>query len=175
MQQAESLSIPLTTLEETPELDLTIDGADEIDDALCLIKGAGGALLREKIVASASLRYLIIADRSKHVRTLGAFPLPVEVDRFGLEVTRRQVEKACAAAGSPGEAKLRRNAQGEPFVSDGGHLILDCSLGRIADAPALGTLLNAIPGVVEHGIFASMCDRAFLASPDGVALLSRNP
>ena len=173
MRQAEGLFIPLTTLDETPELDLTVDGADEIDDALCLIKGAGGALLREKIVASASRRYIIIADETKHVRRLGRFPLPVEVDTFGLETTRRQVEKACSDAGSPGSAMLRRTADGKPFVSDGGHVILDCDLHEIADALRLGAALNAIPGVVEHGIFASLCDVAFLAGGGGVALLKR--
>lgn len=169
-RQAEALAIPLTTLDETPELDLTIDGADEIDDRLTLIKGGGGALLREKIVASASRRMIVIADRSKHVARLGRFPLPVEVNRFGLEATRRAVEAVCARAGAPGKALLRLK-DGEPFETDGGHLILDCALGAIADAPALGSALNAIPGVVEHGIFASLCTRAYLAGPDGVALL----
>ena len=173
MRQAAALSIPLTTLDETPELDLTVDGADEIDDALCLIKGRGGALLREKIVAFASRRYLVIADASKHVTRLGRFPLPVEVDAFGLESTRRQVEAACAEAGCPGRPTLRRMDGDEVYVTDGGHYILDCASGEIADASALGSALNNIPGVVEHGIFASLCDGAFLASLDGVALLTR--
>ena len=174
MKQAASLDIPLTTLDETPELDLTVDGADELDDDLCLIKGGGGALLREKIVASASKHYIIIADSSKHVSRLGRFPLPVEVNLFGLEATRIQIEAACAALGCPGSARLRRNGDGRAFITDGGHHILDCALGAIPEPERLGLALNAIPGVVEHGIFASLCDTAFIARHDGVALLKRN-
>ena len=173
MKQAAALAIPLTTLDETPELDLTIDGADEIDDDLCLIKGGGGALLREKIVAAASKRYIIIADSSKHVRQLGRFPLPVEVNAFGLESTRIQIERVCERHGAPGTARLRRSGDGKIFISDGGHHILDCALGAIPDAVLLGTALNGIPGVVEHGIFAHLCDLALIARPDGVALLKR--
>lgn len=174
MKQAASLGIPLTTLDETPELDLAVDGADELDDELTLIKGGGGALLREKIVASASSRFIVIADSSKHVARLGRFPLPVEVNIFGLESTRIKVEAVCEANGCPGSARLRRLADGKPFVTDGGHHILDCALGAIPDAGRLGIALNGIAGVVEHGIFASLCDAAFIARPDGVALLKRN-
>ena len=143
------LGVALTTLDETPELDLTIDGADEIDAELSLIKGGGGALLREKIVAAASSRMIAIADRSKLVDVLGRFPLPVEVNRFGLEATR-----------------------GEPFVTDGGHLILDASFGRIPDTRALSDALHAIPGVVEHGLFLGLADTAIVAGDVGVETIS---
>ncbi len=123
--------MPLTTLDETPELDMTVDGADEIGPDLTLIKGGGGALLREKIVAAASARMVVIADESKWVPALGRFPLPVEVMPFGLAATRRAVEAAAAAAGCPGEAVLRRGKDGHAFVTDGGHWILDARLGRI--------------------------------------------
>jgi ribose 5-phosphate isomerase A len=170
--QAEALGIPLTTLEETPELDLTVDGADEMDSRLDLIKGGGGALLREKIVAVASRRMVVIADSSKWVDRLGAFPLPVEVNLFGLGATARQVEKACAAAGAPGPVRRRLKADGAPFVTDGGHGILDCAIGPIPDARELQHRLLLIPGVVETGLFIGICERAFVAGPDGVALRS---
>src|SRR6185503_5170603 len=123
--QAEALGIALTTLDATPELDLTVDGADEIAPDLTLIKGGGGALLGEKIVAAASARMVVIADESKWVATLGAYPLPVEVVPFGLGATRRAVEAAVAAAGTPGPALLRRTENGHVFVTDAGHWILD--------------------------------------------------
>src|SRR5271168_3118314 len=119
--QAERLGIALTTLDETPELDLTVDGADEIAPDLTLIKGGGGALLREKIVAAASQKMLVIADQSKWVAMLGRFPLPVEIVPFGAEATRRAVEAAAAAAGCPGAAMLRKGPNGHAFVTDGGH------------------------------------------------------
>src|SRR5438876_6007129 len=130
---AERLGVPLTTLDETPALDLTVDGADEIAPDLSLIKGGGGALLREKIVASASARMVVIADESKWVPVLGRFPLPVEIVPFGLAATRRAVEAASAAAGSPGPALLRRGRDGHAFVTDSGHWILDAALERIPD------------------------------------------
>ncbi len=168
--QAEALGIPLTTLEETPALDLTIDGADEIDPALALIKGGGGALLREKIVAAASARMIVIADESKLVATLGAFPLPVEVNPFGLGATTLLVEKAIAASGCAGAVTLRRATGGAPFVTDGGHLILDCALLRIPDSFLLQRELFSVPGVVETGLFLGICSRAYVASANGVAL-----
>ena len=130
--------MPLTTLDETPELDMTVDGADEIGPDLTLIKGGGGALLREKIVAAASARMVVIADESKWVKTLGRFPLPIEVMPFGLAATRRAVEAAAAAAGCPGPTELRQGKDGHAFVTDGGHWILDASLNRIADAEIAG-------------------------------------
>jgi len=172
--QAERLGVPLTTLDETPELDLTVDGADEIAPDLTLIKGGGGALLREKIVASASARMVVIADESKWVSVLGRFPLPVEVVPFGLAATRRAVEAACAAAGSPGPALLRRGKDGHAFVTDGGHWILDATLERIPDPTALAQRLAAIAGVVEHGLFVGLAQTAVLAGPEGVRVVERH-
>src|SRR5688572_20519404 len=121
---AERCGVGLTTLDETPALDLTVDGADEIGPALALIKGGGGALLREKIVAAASKRMVVIADESKMVAALGAFPLPIEVLPFGLEATKRAIEVAIEAAGAKGALKLRQGKDGHAFVTDGGHWIL---------------------------------------------------
>lgn len=170
-EQALSLNIPLSTLDETPELDLTIDGADEFDPQLRLIKGGGAALLREKIVAAASARMVVVTDRSKQVAMLGNFPLPVEVDRFGLESTRRHVLAAGQATGCTGEVRLRMNGQGQVLVTDGGHAILDCVFGRIPDADALARLLNAIPGVVEHGLFIGMAKAVIVADASGVEVI----
>lgn len=164
------LGVPLSTLEETPELDLTIDGADEVDADLSLIKGGGGALLREKIVASASAKMIVIADESKIVDTLGRFPLPIEVNRFGLKATEIAVRKAAASLGLSGPLTLRMTG-GEPFVTDGGHLILDASFGRIPDARALSDALHAIPGVVEHGLFLGLADLAVIAGSTGIRTL----
>jgi ribose 5-phosphate isomerase A len=171
--QAERLGVPLTTLDETPELDMTVDGADEIAPDLTLIKGGGGALLREKIVASASARMVVIADESKWVPVLGRFPLPVEVVQFGLAATRRAVEAACAAAGSPGPALLRRGKDGHAFVTDGGHWILDAALERIPDPTALAQRLAAIAGVVENGLFVGLAQTAVLAGREGVRVVER--
>lgn len=170
-EQALSLSIPLSTLDETPELDLTIDGADEFDPALRLIKGGGAALLREKIVAAASTRMVVVTDRSKQVATLGRFPLPVEVDRFGLESTRRHVTRLATSVGCSGAVTLRRDAQGHVLVTDGGHAILDCAFGAIPDAHALARGLNAIPGVVEHGLFIGMATAIIVADENGVEVI----
>ena len=170
---AERLGVPLTTLDETPELDLTVDGADEIAPDLSLIKGGGGALLREKIVAAASTRMVVVADESKWVATLGRFPLPVEVVPFGLAATRRAVEAAAAAAGCPGPAQLRRDKNGHAFVTDGGHWILDAALNRIDDARMLAERLSSIPGVVEHGLFIGMAQAAILAGPAGIRVVER--
>ena len=130
---AERFDIPLTTLDETPLLDLTIDGADELDGELRLIKGGGGALLREKIVATASDRMVVIADVSKRVERLGAFPLPVEVARFGVTATRNMIEMLAADSGCQGEITLRLGKDGNPFVTDGGNFIFDCAFGAIDD------------------------------------------
>lgn len=164
------LSVPLTTLDETPRLDLTIDGADEIDGALSLIKGGGGALLREKIVAAASRRMIVIADESKLVDVLGRFPLPIEVNKFGLKSTEIAVGRAAEGLGLSGPLTLRMTG-GQAFVTDGGHLILNASFGRIPDTRALSEALNAIPGVVEHGLFLGLASAAILAGPSGVKLL----
>ena len=170
---AEKLGIPLTTLDETPELDLTVDGADEIAPDLTLIKGGGGALLREKIVAAASARMVVIADDSKWVSMLGRFPLPIEITPFGAQATRLAAEAAAAAAGSPGPIQLRRDRGGHAFVTDGGHWLLDAQLQRIADPPALARSLADVPGVMEHGLFIDLAQTAILAGPEGVRLVER--
>ncbi len=172
--QAERLGIVLTTLDETPQLDLTVDGADELDDELRLIKGGGGALLREKIVAMASRRMVVIADASKRVATLGKFPLPVEVIRFGVAATRQLIEKLAAEAGCTGEIKLRLGEDGRPFVTDGGNYLFDCAFGRIDRPEALDQALKRIPGVVENGLFLDIASTAVIAGPDGVAVLERD-
>jgi ribose 5-phosphate isomerase A len=161
------LGVPLSTLEETPELDLTVDGADEIDSELSLIKGGGGALLREKIVAAASARMIVIADNSKVVETLGSFPLPIEVNRFGLRATEIAVAAAAGKLGLSGDIKLRMTGS-QPFVTDGDHFILDASFGRIPDTRALSNALHAIPGVVEHGLFIGLASAAIVAGSDGI-------
>jgi len=172
-RQAEQLRIPLTTLDETPALDLTVDGADEIAHDLNLIKGGGGALLREKIVATASARMVVIADESKWVRVLGRFRLPIEVVPFGLGATRRAVDAALAAAGAPGPAQIRQGQDGHAFVTDGGHWILDAAPGQIADPRSLADRLRAIPGVVEHGLFIGLAQAAILAGPSGIRVVER--
>ena len=172
--QAERLGIPLTTLDETPALDLTVDGADELDDKLRLIKGGGGALLREKIVAAASKRMIVIADASKRVATLGRFPLPVEVVRFGLAATRRMVESVAAEAGCRGEIRLRLTKDGQPFATDGGNHILDCLFGRIEEPEKLDAALKRVPGVVENGLFLGIADLAIVAGPDGIVEIERD-
>jgi ribose 5-phosphate isomerase A len=164
------LGVPLAMLDEMPELDLTIDGADEVDAKLTLIKGGGGALLREKIVAAASARVIVIADRSKLVETLGRFPLPIEVNRFGLKATEIAIGRAGAKLGLDGALTLRMT-NGEPFVTDGGHLILDASFGRIPDTRALSEALHAIPGVVEHGLFLELATAVILAGAHGIETL----
>ena len=161
------LGIRLSTLEETPELDLTIDGADEIDGRLALIKGAGGALLREKIVAFASKSMIVIADKTKMVETLGRFPLPIEVNPFGLAATRIGIEKAAERLGLSGPLVLRKGPDG-PFSTDGGHWIVDASFGLIRDAEALSVALHSVPGVVEHGIFLGLAKLAVIAGDDGI-------
>jgi ribose 5-phosphate isomerase A len=167
--QAKALGIPLATLDELRELDLTVDGADEIDPKLRLIKGGGGALLREKIVAAASIRMAVIADSTKLVAELGAFPLPVEVVPFGLASTRRHIERAAAELGLAGPIRLRGGSS--PFVTDGGHYILDCSLGAIAEPELLAKALSLIPGVVEHGLFIGFARTAIIAGDEGVEVL----
>ncbi|WP_244424807.1 ribose-5-phosphate isomerase RpiA [Methylobacterium nodulans] len=167
---AAAAGIPLTTLDETPELDLTVDGADEIDGSLRLIKGGGGALLREKIVAAASRRMVVIADGSKQVATLGRFPLPIEVVPFGLGATRRAIAAALTRTGCAGELTLRTGRDFAPFRTDGAHLILDAHLGRIPDPDALAAALAAVPGVVEHGLFLGLCTGAILAAEEAGAI-----
>jgi ribose 5-phosphate isomerase A len=169
--QAEKLGLKLTTLDESPFLDLTVDGADEIDGNLRLIKGGGGALLREKIVAATSDRMVVIADETKRVRTLGAFALPVEVVRFGLGSTKALIEALAADTGCKGPILQRMTAEGKPFLTDSGNLILDCAFGRIEDPEALDMALKLVPGVVENGLFIGLADTAIIAGNGGVTVL----
>ncbi|WP_182085748.1 ribose-5-phosphate isomerase RpiA [Aureimonas sp. ME7] len=167
------LGIPLATLEEIPELDLVVDGADEIDGQFRLVKGGGGALLREKIVAAASARMLVIADASKKVDMLGTFPLPIEVNGFGVVATLLAIERAGTLLGLSGDLALRKVGE-SAFITDGGHLVIDASFGRIPDPEALSAALHAIPGVVEHGLFLGLADAVLLAGPDGIEHLQAN-
>jgi ribose 5-phosphate isomerase A len=169
--QAARLGIRLTSLDDTPALDLTVDGADELDNALRLIKGGGGALLREKIVAAASERLVIIADASKRVETLGAFALPVEVVRFGYIATRDMISALAEEAGCQGEIKLRLGRDDQPFVTDGGNYIYDCAFGAINDPELLDEALKMVPGMVESGLFLGLADMAILAGTDGIVIL----
>jgi ribose 5-phosphate isomerase A len=168
---AQAEGIPLTVLDDLPDLDLTVDGADEIDRKLRLIKGGGGALLREKIVAASSRRVIIVADASKLVETLGAFPLPIEAERFGLGSTRRRIERIAGRLGLTGELRLRREPDGTLFVSDGGNAIIDASFGRIPDPEALAAALDGVPGVVDHGLFLGLASNAVIAHETGIEWL----
>ena len=170
---AERCGIPLATLDEIPELDLTVDGADEIAPDLSLIKGGGGALLGEKIVAAASARMIVIADGSKWVERLGRFPLPVEVAPFGMGATMRALAKIVASMSGPRSLTLRQGKDGHAFVTDGGHWIVDAALGRIEDPKALAEALAVIPGVLEHGLFIGLAQMAILGGPDGVTVVER--
>jgi ribose 5-phosphate isomerase A len=164
---AEQLGIPLTTLEENPNIDVDIDGADEIDPRLNLIKGGGGALLREKVIASASKRFIVVAESVKLVPHLGKFPLPVEVIPFAEPLIQRRIEALGA------QVSLRKYAYGNPYVTDEGHHILDCSFGEISDPPALNAKLHEIPGVVEHGLFIGLAETAFVGKDGGVVQVKR--
>lgn len=172
-RQARSLGIRIATLDEYPQLDLVIDGADEIDAQLQLVKGGGGALLREKIVAFAGARMVVIADATKVVSVLGAFPLPIEIAPFGAEATRRAIVAGAAELGYEGPIHVRETRPGHAFVTDGGHIIFDAAFGRISDARALARVLSDIPGVVEHGLFIDVADLAYIAAPEGVTELRR--
>jgi ribose 5-phosphate isomerase A len=165
--QARALGISVSTLDTHPEIDLTIDGADEVEvGTLNLIKGRGGALLREKIVASASKRLCIIVDDSKLVERLGShFAVPVEVVPFGWVATARRLEALGA------QVTLRPGQDGKPFISDGGHYIVDCAFGPIAAPAKLDLQLNGIVGVVEHGLFLGMATQAIVSGRDGVKVL----
>ena len=153
---ARAVGIPLTTLDEHPEIDITIDGADEIDSKLNLIKGGGGALLREKVVASASKKMVVVADSGKVVSVLGKFPLPVEIISFARTVVENKI---IALGGSP---KLRTRRDGSPYVTDNGNEILDCSFGKIEDPAKLAREVSNVPGIIEHGLFIGLASVALI-------------
>ncbi len=159
---ARKVGIKLSTLNEHPEIDIDIDGADEIGPHLSLIKGGGGAMLREKIIAAASKKMVVIADSSKVVPVLGKFPLPVEI----IPLARTVLEKKIAALGAT--TKLRTKADGKPYITDEGHHILDCCFGEIADPPGLDRTLNNLPGLVEHGLFIGLAKLALIGRGDRV-------
>ena len=164
-QLAEQLGILLATLDQHPQIDIDIDGADEIDSHLNLIKGGGGALLREKIIASASRRFIVVGDSSKQVAHLGKFPLPVEVIPFAESLISKQI----TALG----AQVSLRGAGKPYVTDEGHHILDCTFGKIADPAALAERLRAVAGVVEHGLFIGMAEMALIGKDAKVIQLRR--
>lgn len=170
---AESLGIPLTNLDDTPHLDITVDGADELDGKLRLIKGGGGALLREKIVATASDRMIVIADASKLVKTLGDFPLPVEVIPFGAAVTARKIAETASAHGCTGKMSRRADEYGEPFFTDSENFIYDCAFGEIPDPDGLAAALNLIPGVVDNGLFIGIAALAIVGTPSGTDIIEK--
>jgi len=159
---AASLGIPLTTLNDYQQIDVTIDGADEFDPELRLIKGGGGALLREKIIASASKKVVIVADSSKQVQVLGKFPTPVEVIPFAQALIANKITALGASV------TLRQYVDENPFVTDDGHRILDCRFGQIPDPPTLAHTLSDMPGVVEHGLFINMVNVVLMGKGDEV-------
>jgi ribose 5-phosphate isomerase A len=163
---AASLKIPLTTLDDVESIDVTIDGADEIGPGLSLIKGGGGALLHEKIVATSSKRLVIVADEQKIVDQLGRFPLPVEVIRFAEAPVRRQLEKLGA------NPKLRIAQNGTPYITDEGNVIFDCNYGSISDPQAVGQAIKSLTGVVEHGLFLGLASVAIIAGESGTKILT---
>ncbi len=167
--QAEALGIPLTTLDAAGWLDLTIDGADEFDARLNLIKGGGGALLQEKIVATACARMVVITDPSKQVATLGAFPLPVELVRFGAGATMRLSGELLERHDVAGRAMTMRQGDDGPYITDEGHYIIDLELARIGNPARLNIELNTIPGVVETGLFCGIASAVVVGEPDGTA------
>lgn len=165
--------IPLAAFDSLPELDLAVDGADEFDPDLRLIKGGGGALLREKIVAMAAKRMIVIADWTKSVPMLGKCALPVEVNIFGLEATKKMVSAAAKSCGCKDEIRLRRVACGDPFITADGHFILDCSFGAIPCPEELARHLAAIPGAIEHGLFLGIAKAVICAGPAGIEVPGR--
>ena len=169
--QAEKLGIRLATLDDEPLLDIVFDGADEIDPELRLIKGGGGALLREKIVAMSANEMVVIADHTKQVAMLGAFALPIEIVRFGSKATMNMVRELAADSGCRGEIGLRLGKDSMPFVTDNGNFILDCAFGQIEEPELLDEALKIIPGVVENGLFLGIADVAIIAGPNGVLVL----
>jgi ribose 5-phosphate isomerase A len=171
-QRATQLGFRMTTLEKQPYLDVTVDGADEFDPNFQLIKGGGGALLAEKIVASSSRYMIVIADQSKQVETLGKFPLPVEVVPFGVNATAWKIERALKLLNLKGKLVLRLK-NGKPFRTDNGNTIIDVAIGAIPDPNQLSIYLNSIPGVVEDGLFVDICSIVLMGTDDGVKTLKK--
>lgn len=172
---ARSLGVRIVSPDELSRIDLTIDGADEFDPQLNLIKGGGAALLREKIIAEASDRMVVITDPSKQVAMLGKFPLPVEINPFGAELTRRRIHDRLRDIGLGEAASSWRMATGESLLhTDGGHLILDLACGRIEDPAGLAALLDDLPGVVEHGLFIGYADQVIVGEDAGARLVDRS-
>lgn len=171
---ARELGVPLADPDDLDQIDLTIDGADEFDPALRLIKGGGAALLREKIIAEASARMVVIADAGKEVPHLGKFPLPVEINPFAAELTRRRIHEELAPLGLSDATSNWRMATGESRLhTDGGHLILDLSCGVIPDPDALAHALDQLPGVVEHGLFIGLADAVIVGESSGARIIRR--
>ena len=169
--QAETLGLSVVGLDEAGWLDLTIDGADEFDEDLNLIKGGGGALLQEKIVAAASERMIVVADPAKEVAVLGRFPLPVEIVRFGCGTTMRLIARLLERHDVDGRGLHLRRGEEEPYLTDEGHYIVDLDLGRIDDPARLNAELNTIPGVVETGLFIGLASAVIVGEPDGSAMV----
>jgi ribose 5-phosphate isomerase A len=165
---AKKVGVPLTTLDDHPEIDITIDGADEIDPHLNLIKGGGGALLREKIIASASKRMVVISDSSKLVPVLGKFPLPVEIVAFARTVVENKIKSLGATV------KLRTKPDGAAYLTDNGNPILDCTFGKLPDPAAIARTLSDTPGIVEHGLFIGLASMALIGKGNSVEELRRS-
>ncbi|MEG9861959.1 MAG: ribose-5-phosphate isomerase RpiA [Parvularculales bacterium] len=168
---AEQAGIPLIAPEDMPSLDLAVDGTDEIDSDLRLIKGGGGALLREKIVANAALSFVVIADESKLVDRLGRFPLPVEVDRFCAVATARAIQICLKELNLPDKVALRKREDNRPYITDGGNHIYDCYVNEITSPASLAVSLDAIPGVLGHGLFIGMVAKAMIANAEGIHIM----
>lgn len=171
-QLASSLGLKMTTLEKQAHLDVTVDGADEFDGNFQLIKGGGGALLVEKIVATSSRYMVVIADQSKKVNALGKFPLPVEVVPFGVNATAWKIERALKICDLKGKMQLRLK-DGKPFVTDSGNAIIDVTIGHIPEPRRLDNLIKSIPGVVDHGLFIDICGIIMMGTDDGVQTLRK--
>ncbi len=163
--------VPLIDLSKCDHIDLTVDGADEFDPWLRLIKGGGAALLREKIIADFSDRMIVITDASKRVDVLGKFPLPVEVTQFGVDLTRQKIAEALRTTDCASDEIVLRMKDGAPVVTDGGHYILDCRCQKIPDADALAAELGRIPGVMEHGLFIGIAEAVIVAGAEGAQII----
>jgi len=172
-ERARKLGLTLANLDDLAPLDLTVDGADEADRNLDLIKGGGGMLLREKIVAASSKKMVVIADETKLVPRLGKFPLPVEIVEFGHKVTASRLAQALEALGYKQPSLRLRHSDGAPFMTDNGNVIYDCHLGAIQNAAKLGAAIHAVPGVVEHGLFIGMATTLVVAGPGEVEVINK--